>query len=96
MEVYKPGEKLVASNLVKNFDKLSPEAQILNGKQLADQGIGIRTQAVPIAQMIQDTGDAKLIKSFRNKNPVVLRDAKVQTANEQPSKFFKKYMPQVF
>jgi hypothetical protein len=86
---YKPGEKLVASNLVKNFDKLSPEAQI-NVTQLADQGIGIRTQAVPIAQMIQDTGDAKLIKRFEARIGCA-EGCLVKTANEQPSKFLRIY-----
>jgi len=86
---YKPGEKLVSSNLVKNFDKLSPEAQA-NVTQLADQGIGIRTQAVPIAQMIQDTGDAKLIKRFEARIGCA-EGCLVRTANEQPSKFLKIY-----
>ena len=86
---YKPGEKLVASNLVKNFDKLSPESQI-NVTQLADQGIGIRTQAVPIAQMIQDTGDAKLIKKFETRIGCA-KGCLVKTANEQPSKFLRIY-----
>ncbi len=86
---YKPGEKLVASNLVKNFDKLSPEAQ-LNVTQLADQGIGIRTQAVPIAQMVQDTGDAKLIKRFETRIGCA-EGCLVKTANEQPSKFLRIY-----
>ena len=86
---YKPGEKLVASNLIKNFDKLSPEAQI-NVTELADQGIGIRTQAVPIAQMIQDTGDAKLIKRFE-KRIGCAEGCLVKTANEQPSKFLRIY-----
>jgi hypothetical protein len=86
---YKPGEKLVSSNLVKNFDKLSPEAQ-LNVTQLADQGIGIKTQAVPIAQMIQDTGDAKLIKRFEARIGCA-EGCLVKTANEQPSKFLKIY-----
>ena len=86
---YKPGEKLVSSNLVKNFDKLSPEAQI-NVTQLADQGIGIRTQAVPIAQMIQDTGDAKLIKRFEARIGCA-EGCLVRTANEQPSKFLRIY-----
>ena len=86
---YKPGEKLVASNLVKNFDKLSPEAQI-NVTQLADQGIGIRTQAVPVAQMIQDTGDAKLIKKFETRIGCA-KGCLVKTANEQPSKFLRIY-----
>ncbi len=86
---YKPGEKLVTSNLVKNFDKLSPEAQ-LNVTQLADQGIGIKTQAVPIAQMIQDTGDAKLIKKFETRIGCA-SGCLVKTANEQPSRFMKIY-----
>ena len=86
---YKPGEKLVASNLVKNFDKLSPEEQ-LNVTQLADQGIGIRTQAVPIAQMVQDTGDAKLIKRFETRIGCA-EGCLVKTANEQPSKFLRIY-----
>jgi hypothetical protein len=86
---YKPGEKLVSSNLVKNFDKLSPEAQ-LNVTQLADQGIGIKTQAVPIAQMIQDTGDARLIKRFESRIGCA-EGCLVKTANEQPSKFLRIY-----
>jgi len=86
---YKPGEKLVTSNLIKNFDKLSPEAQ-LNVTQLADQGIGIKTQAVPIAQMIQDTGDARLIKRFESRIGCA-EGCLVKTANEQPSKFLRIY-----
>ena len=86
---YKPGEKLVASNLVKNFDKLTPEAQ-LNVTELANRGIGIRTQAVPIAQMIQDTGDAKLIKRFETRIGCA-EGCLVKTANEQPSKFLRIY-----
>ncbi len=86
---YKPGEKLVTSNLVRNFDKLTPEAQ-LNVTQLADKGIGIRTQAVPIAQMIQDTGDAALIKRYENRIGCA-SGCLVKTANEQPSKFMRIY-----
>ena len=86
---YKPGEKLVTSNLVKNFDKLSPEAQ-LNVTQLADQGIGIRTQAVPIAQAIQDTGDAALIKRYENRIGCA-EGCLVKTAREQPGKFARIY-----
>ena len=86
---YKPGEKLVASNLVKNFDKLTPEAQ-LNVTELANKGVGIRTQAVPIAQMIQDTGDAKLIKRFEARIGCA-EGCLVKTANEQPSKFLRIY-----
>ena len=86
---YKPGEKLVSSNLVKNFDKLTPEAQ-LNVTELANKGVGIRTQAVPIAQMIQDTGDAKLIKRFEARIGCA-EGCLVKTANEQPSKFLRIY-----
>ena len=86
---YKPGEKLVTSNLVRNFDKLTPEAQ-LNVTQLADQGIGIRTQAVPIAQAIQDTGDAALIKRYENRIGCA-EGCLVKTAREQPGKFARIY-----
>ena len=86
---YKPGEKLVTSNLIKNFDKLSPEAQI-NVTDLANRGIGLKSNAVPIAQMIQDTGDAALIKRYENRIGCA-EGCLVKTANEQPSKFLKIY-----
>ena len=48
---YKPGEKLDASKFVKNFDKLTPEAQI-NINQLADQGIALRSKAMPMGSLL--------------------------------------------
>mgnify|MGYP001487196528 FL=1 len=48
---YKPGEKLDASKFVKNFDKLTPEAQA-NVSQLADQGIALRSKAMPMGALL--------------------------------------------
>jgi len=48
---YKPGEKLDASKFVKNFDKLTPEAQG-NISQLADQGIVLRSKAMPMKALL--------------------------------------------
>ena len=48
---YKPGEKLDASKFVKNFDKLTPEAQV-NVSQLADQGIALRSKAMPMGALL--------------------------------------------
>ena len=48
---YKPGQKLNASNFIKHFDKLSPEAQA-NVNQLADRGIVMRSKSVPMREML--------------------------------------------
>jgi len=48
---YKPGEKLDASKFVKNFNKLTPEAQA-NVSQLADQGIALRSKAMPMGALL--------------------------------------------
>ena len=48
---YKPGEKLDASKFVKNFDKLTPEAQA-NVSQLADRGIALRSKAMPMGALL--------------------------------------------
>lgn len=86
---YKPGEKLVTSNLIKNFDKLSPEAQT-NVTDLANRGIGLKSNAVPIAQAIQDTGDEALIKRYENRIGCA-EGCLVKTAKEQPGKFARIY-----
>ena len=86
---YQPGKKLNASNFINNFDKLTIEAKA-NIKELADKGIALRSEAVPVAQMIQDSGDAKLIKRFENR--IECADGcLVRTASEQPGKFNKIY-----
>ena len=48
---YKPGEKLNASKFVTNFTKLTPEAQA-NVTQLADQGIALRSKAMPMGALL--------------------------------------------
>jgi hypothetical protein len=50
---YKPGEKLDASKFVKNFDKLTPEAQA-NVTELADQGIALRSKAMPMGALLSN------------------------------------------
>jgi len=50
---YKPGEKLDASKFVKNFDKLTPEAQA-NVTELADQGIALRSRAMPMGALLSN------------------------------------------
>jgi len=50
---YKPGEKLDASKFVKNFDKLTPEAQA-NVMELADQGIALRSRAMPMGALLSN------------------------------------------
>jgi hypothetical protein len=50
---YKPGEKLNASKLIKNFDKLSPEAKI-NISDLAKQGIVLKSKAMPMGAMVDN------------------------------------------
>ena len=50
---YKPGEVLDPSKFVKHFDKLSPEARV-NVTQLAEKGIGLRSRAMPMIQMLAD------------------------------------------
>jgi len=48
---YKPGEKLNASRLIKNFDKLSSEAKV-NISDLAKQGIVLKSKAMPMGAMV--------------------------------------------
>ncbi len=48
---YKPGEKLDPAKFVKNFNKLTPEAQV-NISQLADQGIALRSKAMPMGALL--------------------------------------------
>lgn len=55
---YKPGEKLDASKFVKNFDKLTPEAQT-NVSQLADQGIALRSKAMPMGALLNSIAELK-------------------------------------
>ena len=86
---YQPGKKLDASNFIKNFSKLTIEAKA-NIKELADQGIALRSEAIPVAQMIQDSGDAKLIKRFESRINCA-EGCLVRTASEQPGKFNKIY-----
>ena len=55
---FKPGEKLDASKFVKNFDKLTPEAQA-NVSQLADQGIALRSKAMPMGALLESVASLK-------------------------------------
>ena len=48
---FKPGEVLDPSKFVKHFDKLSPEARA-NVTQLAEKGIGLRSRAMPMIEML--------------------------------------------
>ena len=50
---YKPGEKLNAPKLIKNFDKLSPEAKV-NISDLAKQGIVLKSKAMPMGAMVDN------------------------------------------
>jgi hypothetical protein len=59
---YKPGEKLDASKFVKHFDKLSPEAQV-NITELADKGIVLQSNAMPISSSAFNSAKSKLISS---------------------------------
>ena len=86
---YQPGKKLDASNFIKNFDKLTIEAKA-NIKELADKGIALRSEAVPVAQMIQDSGDTALIKKYENRIGCA-EGCLVKTAREQPGKFSRIY-----
>jgi len=49
---YTPGKKLDASKFIKHFDKLTPEAKA-NVSQLADQGIVLRSKAMPMIELFQ-------------------------------------------
>jgi len=49
---YTPGKKIDASKFIKHFDKLSPEAQ-KNVTALADQGIALRSTAVPMRELFE-------------------------------------------
>jgi hypothetical protein len=66
---YKPGEKLDASKFVKHFDKLSPEAQV-NITELADKGIVLKSNAMPISNSAFNSLQSKLISSA-NKLPKI-------------------------
>ena len=50
---YKPGQVLDPSKFIKHFDKLSPEARVNIG-QLAEKGIGLRSRAMPMIEMLYD------------------------------------------
>ena len=64
---YKPGEKLDASKFVKHFDKLSVEAQA-NISELADKGIALKSNAMPMSSSAFNSLQSKLISST-NKLP---------------------------
>ena len=49
---YTPGKKIDASKFIKHFDKLTPEAQ-KNVTALADQGIALRSTAMPMVELFQ-------------------------------------------
>ena len=66
---YRPGEKLDASKFVKHFDKLSPEAQV-NITELADKGIVLQSNAMPISSSAFNSAKSKLISSA-NKLPKI-------------------------
>ena len=48
---FKPGEILDPSKFIKHFDKLSKEAKA-NVTQLAEKGIGLRSRAMPMIEML--------------------------------------------
>jgi len=64
---YRPGEKLDASKFVKHFDKLSVEAQA-NISELADKGIALKSNAMPMSSSAFNSLQSKLISST-NKLP---------------------------
>ena len=64
---YRPGEKLDASKFVKHFDKLSVEAQA-NVSELADKGIALKSNAMPMSSSAFNSLQSKLISST-NKLP---------------------------
>ena len=64
---YRPGEKLDASKFVKHFDKLSVEAQA-NISELANKGIALKSNAMPMSSSAFNSLQSKLISST-NKLP---------------------------
>ena len=64
---YRPGEKLDASKFVKHFDKLSVEAQA-NVSELAEKGIALKSNAMPMSSSAFNSLQSKLISST-NKLP---------------------------
>jgi len=48
---FKPGQKLNPKDFIKHFDKLSKEAKA-NVTQLAEKGIGLRSRAMPMIEML--------------------------------------------
>ena len=64
---YRPGEKLDASKFVKHFDKLSVEAQA-NVSELANKGIALKSNAMPMSSSAFNSLQSKLISST-NKLP---------------------------
>ena len=93
---YKPGEKLDASKFVKNFDKLTPEAQA-NVSQLADQGIALRSKAMPMGALLESVASLKPgSKAFRTVCTITRAeggsvDACVERVAQEPEKFANKF-----
>jgi len=93
---YKPGEKLDASKFVKNFDKLTPEAQV-NVSQLADQGIALRSRAMPMGALLESVASLKPgSKAFRTVCTITRAeggsvDACVERVAQEPEKFANKF-----
>ena len=93
---YKPGEKLDASKFVKNFDKLTPEAQA-NVSQLADQGIALRSRAMPMGALLESVASLKPgSKAFRTICTITRAeggsvDACVERVAQEPEKFANKF-----
>ena len=93
---YKPGEKLDASKFVKNFDKLTPEAQV-NVSQLADQGIALRSKAMPMGALLESVANLKPgSKAFRTVCTITRAeggsvDACVERVAQEPEKFANKF-----
>jgi len=93
---FKPGEKLDASKFVKNFDKLTPEAQA-NVSQLADQGIALRSKAMPMGALLESVASLKPgSKAFRTVCTITRAeggsvDACVERVAQEPEKFANKF-----
>jgi len=93
---FKPGEKLDASKFVKNFDKLTPEAQA-NVSQLADQGIALRSKAMPMGALLESVANLKPgSKAFRTVCTITRAeggsvDACVERVAQEPEKFANKF-----
>jgi len=49
---YQPNKKLLAKDFVKNFKYLSPEAAV-NVQELADKGIALKSNAMPMGRMVE-------------------------------------------